>query len=157
MNGKTRVGFGALTCAVLLVGSLLVAPSSSAAVNCLRYLNTSVPAKALWSQEDRYTNSAGEIWIQYQGRNYCGRTIQGWTFRLELVDAFGDTFYTGTGKVYLKKPVRAGKKFKANKNGGYGVFNLYGSTWKNFKDWKRQRADRPSGPATWRYTVLKTI
>lgn len=158
MEKWRRARLGALIGASALMGSLLVAPPASASTTCLKNnAGYPMPVETLWSQEDRYTNNAGKIWIEYKGVNRCDRTIQGWEFRLEIIDAFGDNFYRGSGKVWLKKPVAPGKSFKANRKGGFGVFSLYGSTWKNFEDWKRQRADSPSGPAHWRYTVVKIV
>lgn len=157
MSVKSRISYGVLICVVGLLASLVVAPASTANTTCLKDKINSNPAKTLRWQEDDYTSRAGEIWVEYEGTNFCGRPIQGWEYRLEIVDVFGDTFYQGTGKVFLKKPVAPGKKFKANRYGGYGVFDLYGSTWKNFEDWTRQRKDDPSGPAYWSYTVLKIV
>lgn len=159
MKSLTRIQSGALVLVTAILSSLLLAPPASANITCLKDSSGgSNPVESLWSREDRYSSIAGMIWIEYNGVNMCGRTVRGWAFRVEFVDAFGDTFYTGTGKVWLKKPLAPGKKFKLNRKGGYGVFDLYGSTWKNFQDWRRQfPPSSPSNPATWRYTVTSVV
>lgn len=141
---------------LVLTWVIIRPPMASANVLCLTHQSSSTPAFTLWSQEDRYSNRAGKIWVEYDAVNKCRYPVKGWQFRLDLVDAFGDTFFSGTGKVWLKKPAAPGKKIRINKNGGYGVFDLYGSTWKEFSDWKRQRGDS-STKATWRYTVITTV
>jgi len=125
-----------------------------AAVTCLTD-GGGTPAKNYWYQE-AYSATSGKIWIEYDAVNRCPGPVQGWEFSVTFVDAFGDTVFSGTGKVWLKKPVAPGKRFRANKTGAYGVFNLSGSEWKDFMDFHRQFDSSSRGEAYWSYTVLET-
>lgn len=157
MKNKRRNLLSLTLASLALTWSISSAPIAHANVYCLKNVNGNThPAKTLWSQEDQYTNRAGTVWLEYDAVNRCGFAVQGWEYRLEIIDIFGDTIFSGTGKVWLKKPVAPNKSIKANRKGGYGVFDLYGSSWKSFQDWRRQRKDNPSSAATWRYTVIKT-
>lgn len=112
------------------------------------------PAKMLWNREDQYSSTSGEVWVEFELKNICPRPIKGFAYELKIIDAFGDTFFTGSGKLWAPKPIK--RKFQGNRNREHGLFNLYGSEWKQFNDWWKQFRSKDQ-TATWEVVVTDVV